>query len=219
MLDIENGDQDQQQRERQLAEHLVGFLRCVRPSVMHADAQQDGDQHQEQILLDEVADGQRDPDALADHGRGQAHDDGNGEQRDHAAQCREGHGERHVASGQFGKDVGGAASRAACDEHEAYEEYRRELERPCETERNQREKDQLSHQGDCDWPGGTEHFSEVFELEGQPQVEHQKGQNRQYNPNSHVQISCELSTKILFFSRTAKEEEQKGREDFHIFAI
>ena len=75
VLDVEDGDQHEEQRERQFGEDLVHFLRRLGPGIVQADTQKDRQEHQDEVLLDEVSHGQGDAHALPHQPGGPAHDD------------------------------------------------------------------------------------------------------------------------------------------------
>ena len=127
MLDIENGDEHKKEREGEFAQHLISLFRRFGPDIIHTDPQEDGKKHQEQILLDEIPDRQDNPDAFSYESGGPTHDQGNGKQRDDAAQGRQGDRQGHVATSQFGEYVRRAASRTAGDEYQTNEIDRRQV--------------------------------------------------------------------------------------------
>ena len=173
VLDIEDGDEREKEREGELAQHFVGFVGGFGPGVVHADAEEDRQQHEHQVLLDEVADGKGDTDAFSHKLGGPAHDEGNGEKGDDAAEGGEGDREGYVSAGQLGKDVGGAAAGAAGDEDQADEKHRRQVEQVRKAQRDGGQETELPHEGYGYGPRMTDDFGEIFETQGEPQVEHQ----------------------------------------------
>ena len=106
VLDIEYGNKDQKQRKCQLAEDLIRFFGSLWKGVMKADSKEHGNQHHNKVLLDEVAYGKANAHALPHQTRCNAHDHGDGEKRDDAAEGRESDRKRHVTLGKLGEHIG-----------------------------------------------------------------------------------------------------------------
>ena len=82
----------------------------------------DGDGHEHEVLHQEVTDWELHIGTGAYAGGGPCHDEGHGEEGDEGTAGSEGDGEGYVATGKHGEDVAGAATWAAGDEHDAYQE-------------------------------------------------------------------------------------------------
>ena len=150
---------------------------------MQDDAQQDRQQHEYQVLLNQVSDRQDDAHALPHQMGGPPHHDRDREQGNHAAERRQDHGKGHVTSAQFGENVRGTAARTTGDQHQADKENRRQTEQVSQPQGNERQQDQLPRQRDGDGPGMAKNLSEIFQPQGQPQIEHQERENGQHYPN------------------------------------
>ena len=150
---------------------------------MQDNAQQDRQQHQHQVLFNQVSDRQDDTHALPHQPGSPAHHNGDGKQGNDTAECRQGHGKGHISPAQFGKYVRGTTARTTGDEHQADKENRRQPEQVSQPQGDERQQYQLSRQGHGDGPGIAEYFPEIFQPQAQPQVEHQERENGQHYPN------------------------------------
>ena len=146
--------------------------------MVDADAEQHGEQHQQEVLLEQVAHRERDPDGGTGRFGGPRHHQRYGHERDQAAECRERNGQRHVAAGELGEDIGRTAARATGDQDQSEEENGREPERAADAERDEGQQHDLAEQGQQHRLGGLDHPGEILKLQAEAQVKHQDCQNR-----------------------------------------
>ena len=175
VLDEEHGGQKDEGGKCDFGQHGVNLLCGGGGVAFNQHARQDGEQHEQDVLHDEAAHGQVDVHSrvVANEVGREVHDDGDGEQRDDAAQGRQRHGQGDIPLGKHGKDVGRAASRRAGNQHEADEEQRVELEHPADGECQQRQKYQLPHESRDNRPGPLVEKLEIRHSQCQAQLEHQ----------------------------------------------
>ena len=132
--------------------------------------------------------------------RGPVHNSRTRKQRNHAAEGRQRHRERYVATRQHGEHVAGTAARTARNEHDAQKEQRLDVKYRPYGPSDERQEHNLTNQSGQQGLRTVDKKAEVVGLQRQAQVEHQQRQNGQNN-EYRVHILILFKFRILNFQR------------------
>ena len=172
-----------QQRKSKEFEDFVDASSEFLFSHRQPDAEHDGNGHQNDVLHEQIADGQMDIGAGSDVLRDPRHDHRNGEQRNDATKRRERHREGDIAFRQHRENIARTAARTTCHEHDAKEKQRRKPENTAHRPRNDGQQDNLANQTSQNGFRTMEKEFEICRFQHQAEVEHQQRQNRKDNDN------------------------------------
>lgn len=166
-------------REGNLGEHFIHLTRSVWSKAANDHADDDWQEHKDEVLLDEVADREMEFGFHAYVSHHERHDHRDGKEGDDAAEGSEGDRQGDVALGKTGEDVGGAAARRTGDEHEANEKRSVKLENQTDSKGYQRKADELAQESDKNRTRTVLQEHEVIPGKSQAQVEHEQCQDGQ----------------------------------------
>ena len=189
VLDKEDRGQEDEGREGNARQDVVHLVGGIGPSLAHGDTHNDGQEHEHDVLHQELAHRQVDLHGAAGRGSDTFHDERHSHQRDDAAASRERYRQGHVALGKHREHVRRTAARAAGNEHKTNQENGLQPEglsqQPCQQGQN----DDLPDEAGQYRPRARLEQFKIFDLQVQAQLKHEERQDGQYNPN-RVHLVC-----------------------------